>query len=222
MAHHRAGDLLRVWENAFTVRCFQRDRVTATSCEKTRGSLSSSERNTRIMRLSLSLTGFIILVAVLCAGCTSQTPPAVTTPATPALPTAGTTIAPGHPDISLQATPGRYSPFMSSTIGIRLSADYNASVPVVYNWTTDYGYFVSWEAPDHQVTIPGRTVETAAPYIYWSYPPDEMGKEKPPVTIRLVIETERLVHGGSGGRGTIAWKEIRIGWEGNDTAVAGI
>lgn len=55
-----------------------------------------------------------------------------------------------------------------------------------------------------------------------TYPPEDMGKEKSPVTVRLVIESERLIHGGSGGRGTLAWEEIHIGWEGNDTAVVGI
>lgn len=109
---------------------------------------------------------------------------------------------------------------MSSTVGIRLSTGYNASVPVVYNWTTDYGYFVSWKAPDYLVVIHGQNIETADPYIYWSYPPEEMGKEKPPVTVRLIIETERLIHGGTEGRGTIAGKDFRIGWDGNDTAVA--
>lgn len=174
------------------------------------------------MRLSFPLALSIVIIAMLCAGCTSQIPPAVTTPATPVSPTAGTTIAPVHPDISLQATPGRYSPYMSSTFGIHLSADYNASVPVVYNWTTDYGHFVAWNSPDYKLVADGRNIVTGQPSVYWSYPPEDMGREKPPVTVRLVIESERLIHGGSGGRGTIAAKEVHIGWEGNDTAVVGI
>ncbi len=178
---------------------------------------------TRIMRFSFPLAISMVIIALLFAGCTLQvgeTPPPVTTPATPAPSVAGTTVAPGYPDISIEATPGRYSPLMSSTVGIRLSTGYNASVPVVYNWTADYGYFVTWNAPDYRVGIDGRNIVTEQPSVYWSYPPEDMGKEKPPVTIRLVIETERLIHGGSGGRGTIAWKEIRIGWEENDTALA--
>ncbi len=57
------------------------------------------------------------------------------------------------------------------------------------------------------------------PTLHGSYSPDEKSKEKPPVTIRLVLQTERLIHGGSEGRGTIDWKDIHIRWEGNDTAV---
>lgn len=177
------------------------------------------------MRLSFPLAISIAIIIILCAGCTSrvvETPPAITTPATLIPSTAGTTLVPAHPDIAIQATPGRYSPIMSSTVGIRLSTGYNASVPVVYNWTTDYGYFLTWNAPDYRVGIEGRNIITDQPSVYWSYPPEDMGKEKPPVTIRLVVETERLIHGGSEGWGTIAWKEIHIGWEDNDTAVAGI
>ena len=179
--------------------------------------------NITIMRPSFPIACSLIIVSLLCAGCTSPTgdkPLAVTVPGTPAFPAMGTTIAPGHPDILIQATPERYSPIMSSAVGIRLSTDYNPSVPAVYNWTTDYGYFISWKAPDYRVLMHGQNIETAEPYIYWSYLPEEMGKEKPPVKVRLVIETERLIHGGSEGRGIIAWKDIRIGWEGNDTAVA--
>ena len=175
------------------------------------------------MRSSFPLAVSMVIIALLLAGCTSQvveTPPPIPTPATLAPTAAGVTATPGYPDISIEATPGRYSPLMSSTVGIHFSTGYNASVPVVYNWTTDYGHFVSWNAPDYRVGIEGRNIVTEHPSVYWSYPPEDMGKEKPPVTIRLVVETERLAHGGSGGRGTIAWKEIHISWEGNDTAVA--
>ena len=108
---------------------------------------------------------------------------------------------------------------MSSTVGIRLTPQYETSAAVVYNWTTDYGYFVSWNATDGKVTLLGRSVETMDPFIYWSYSPDDMGMEKPPVTVRLIIQMARLVHGGGEGRGTIAWKDIHITWEDTDMAV---
>ena len=175
------------------------------------------------MRVFVALAISIVITMLLCAGCTSrvgETPAAITTPVSPVPSTAGPTIPPGQPDISIAATPGRYSPLMSSTVGIRLSTGYTESVPVLYNWTADYGHFVTWNAPDYRVIIDGQNIVTDQPSVYWSYPPDDMGIQKPPVTIRLVIETKRLTHGGT--RGTIAWKEIRIGWEGNDTAVAEI
>lgn len=108
---------------------------------------------------------------------------------------------------------------MSSTVGIRLTPRYETSAAVIYNWTTNYGYFVSWNATDGKVTLLDQSIETEEPSIYWSYSPDEMGIEKPPVTVRLIIQTARLVHGGGEGRGTIAWKDIHIAWEDTDTAV---
>lgn len=108
---------------------------------------------------------------------------------------------------------------MSSTVGIRLIPHYDTPAAVVYNWTTNYGYFLSWNATDGKVIQYSQSIVTPDPDIYWSYSPDDMGKEKPPVTIRLILQTERLVHGGSEGRGTIDWNDIHIRWEGNDTAV---
>lgn len=105
---------------------------------------------------------------------------------------------------------------MSSTVGIGLTPIYTGSVDVVYSWNTSYGYFISWNAPDGKVNQLGDTVETTNETIYWSYPHDDMGKEKPPVTVRLIIKRPPRVHGGSG---TIAWKDIHIDWENTDTAV---
>jgi len=87
---------------------------------------------------------------------------------------------------------------------------------VVYNWTVDDGHLVTGNAPDYRVIIDGRNIVTDQHSVYWSYPPDDMGTQKPPITVRLVIETAGLTHGGS--RDTIACKDIHIVWGGNDTA----
>jgi hypothetical protein len=87
---------------------------------------------------------------------------------------------------------------------------------VVYSWNTSYGHFISWNAPDWKVIRHNETVDTTNQTIYWTYSPEDMGKEKPPVTIRLIVQTPPRVHGGSG---TIAWKDIQINWENIDTAV---
>lgn len=174
------------------------------------------------MRSRLLLTGSILLCAILVAGCTSPTGLHTPSPdARTASVTANPTFTPDKTIFTIHASPEKYSPIMSSAVGIRLTPDYTASVPVSYNWTANYGTFISWNATEGNVTIGNQSLRTTDPSIYWSYPPEDMGREKPPVTVRLVIESERLIHGGGGGRGTIAWSEIRIGWEKNDTAVAG-
>ncbi len=198
------------------------------------------------MRCSVVIPVMLCISALLLAGCTdqaggslpaspaatSQVQTVITTPVTPFYSSpqvtgpdpetraTGTPLTtPAHGGLVIEATPDKYSPFMSSTVGIRLTPHYDTHAAVVYNWTTNYGYFISWNATDGKVTQYNQSVVTPDPDIYWSYSPDEMGKEKPPVTVRLVLQTERLIHGGSEGRGTIDWKDIHITWEGNDTAV---
>jgi hypothetical protein len=181
-----------------------------------------------IMKPFIPVTGIILIIAILLGGCTSEKPiatPAGTTPvvqpfATPVTPsTTGTVIpliTPGQIDISIRAEPEKYIPLMSSTVGIGLTPVYKGPGPAVYSWNTSYGYFIGWNATDGNVNKQGNSVDTANETIYWSYSPEDMGKEKPPVTIRLVVKTPPRTHGGSG---TLAWKDIHISWENNDTAV---
>ena len=183
------------------------------------------------MKRLILLPGILLITAILFTGCASQTPgaptpgpvntsPIISPPTTPVTTvvtgTAVPLITPGAAGVSIQAKPAKYSPLMSSTVGIGLTPVYNGTGQVVYNWNTSYGYFVGWNAPDWKVDQQGQNVDTTDQTIYWSYSPDEMGKEKPPVTIRLTVRTSPRDHGGNG---TIAWKDLHITWENNDTAV---
>jgi hypothetical protein len=184
------------------------------------------------MRPFILLPGIILIIAILFTGCTSEKPTGipvptpidttpivkpVTTPVTPSGTVTGVPLTtPDLVDISIRASPLKYSPLMSSTVGIGLTPIYTGSAAVVYSWNTSYGHFISWNAPDWKVNQHNETVDTTNQTIYWSYSPDDMGKEKPPVTIRLIVKTPPRVHSGSG---TIAWKDIQINWENTDTAV---
>lgn len=184
------------------------------------------------MKQIILLPGLLLLVAILFTGCITERPAdlplstpidttlpvtPVTTPVTPSGIVAGVPlITPDLVDISIQASPEKYNPLMSSTVGIGLTPLYAGSAAVVYNWTASYGHFISWNAQDWKVIQHGDSVETINQTIYWSYSPDDMGKEKPPVTIRVIIKRPPRVHGGGG---TIAWKDIHIHWENTDTAV---
>ena len=180
--------------------------------------------NHLIMRLFILLPGIILVITIMFTGCTTEKPAGtpvptpinttaivqpVTTPVTSS--TTGTVIpltTPGLVDISIRASPEKYSPLMSSTVGIGLTPLYTGSRPdVIYSWNTSYGHFVSWNAPDWNVSQHGDSIDTTNQTIYWTYSPDDMGKEKPPVTIRLIVKTPPRTHGGNG---TIAWKEVQI------------
>jgi hypothetical protein len=105
---------------------------------------------------------------------------------------------------------------MSSTVGIGLTPQYTGSGTVVYSWNASYRYFISWNTPDFKVTQDNASTDTTEPTIYWSYSPDDMGKEKPPVTVRLIVETPPRTHGMNG---TISLKDLHIIWKDTDTAM---
>jgi hypothetical protein len=185
------------------------------------------------MRPCIALPGILLIIVILFAGCTTEKPggtpmpspvdttPIVKPPTTPVTPSVtGTgvppTTPPGPVELSVRASPEKYSPLMSSTVGIGLTPLYTGSSWYAFSWNTSYGYFVSWNATDGNVTQYNNSIDTSDPTIYWSYSPEDMGKEKPPVTIRLIVKTPPRTHGGSG---TLAWKDIHISWEQNDTAV---
>jgi hypothetical protein len=185
------------------------------------------------MRPFIVIPGIILVITILFTGCTTEKPggtpaltpvdtfPITTPPTTPVTPSGtGTTVPLVTPTIvyiSIRASPEKYSPLMSSTVGIGLTPLYTGSRPdVVYSWNTSFGHFVSWNATDGKVTQYHENIDTIDPTIYWSYSPEDMGKEKPPVTVRLIVKTPPQGHGGNG---TIAWKDLHISWENTDTAV---
>lgn len=184
------------------------------------------------MRPIIALTGTLLIIAILFTGCTSEKPggapvptpidtfPIATpvgTPATPPVPAGGMPLTtPGPVDLSIGVSPEQYSPLLSSSVGIGLTPKYAGPGPVVYSWNTSYGHFISWNAPDWNVNQQGSSIDTTNQTVYWSYSPDDMGKVKPPVTVRLIVKTPPQAHGGNG---TLAWKDLQIGWERNDTAV---
>lgn len=91
------------------------------------------------------------------------------------------------PKVSIEPLIKRYSPVMSATIGIPLTAKFTAdNIPenIVYHWTTDYGRFLSW---DGKVTELGREVRTETAKVYWSVDFDGQ-REASDFNIRLQVE----------------------------------
>jgi hypothetical protein len=108
-----------------------------------------------------------------------------------------------------------YTPLMSSTVGIGLTPEYPSGIDnttVSFRWQADYGYFLSWDAPDFKVTNTGRDVTTTDKKVFWSYDPDEMGKDKPTAHVTLsMVDTAT-------GR-TLNKTSLEIGWENKDLAI---
>jgi hypothetical protein len=116
--------------------------------------------------------------------------------------------------IAIVADRDAYSPIMSSTVGIGLTPQYPADVDnrtVSFRWQADYGYFLSWGAPDFKVGDLTNDTTTGDGKVYWSYSPDEMGKEKPPVHVTLTM-LDKASGKAIGHAGT------DIGWSDKDMA----
>jgi hypothetical protein len=166
-----------------------------------------------LARFLRSLVGkgiiLILVASALCAGCTAPMKPAGNRgPST------------GDPGASLQvvitADPARYSPFMSSTVGIRLSAvNISGVLPPDARilWDTDSGYFLSWGPPDFRVVTLGPRYEGGEEPVYWSFSPEQGEKERRPVHISLQVV---LPSTGT----VVARNNLTVGWE-DSMAVVG-
>ncbi len=111
--------------------------------------------------------------------------------------------------IGINASPTRYNPAMSSTIGIRLTPVNIAGIlppGSLFTWETNFGSFYRWSAPDYRVVELGpRHTGTGEP-VYWSYFSEHGEKERRPVVLNLTI--------GDPATGIIlARASVEIGWE---------
>jgi hypothetical protein len=139
--------------------------------------------------------------AVLTSGCLTTVSPGPTPSPTPTIAIPLT--------IQINATPSRYNPAMSSTIGIRLTPVNTSGIlppGALFSWETTFGTFYRWGPPDFKV------IELGAPYtgdqgpVYWSYFSELGEKYRRPVNITLSVwsPSDRVI---------LAKSTLRIGWE---------
>jgi hypothetical protein len=117
-------------------------------------------------------------------------------------------------NVKIQVDRDTYLPVLSSTVGIGLTPIHEveeALEDMKFHWRTNYGYFVDWHSPEYRVNILGAEVIHSGEKIYWSYDPQEMGKEKPPVLIRLRVVNEKSDD-------VFYESSLQIFWEDIDTA----
>ena len=114
--------------------------------------------------------------------------------------------------MNVRAEPMSYSPAMSSAVGIGLTTLFvpPAETTVNYHWSTDFGYFVSWHAPDYKVVALGHDLVATEGTLYWSYDPRLTPDSKPVVTI--VIEAQDAETGR-----VLAKSKVKLDWD-RDTA----
>jgi hypothetical protein len=76
-----------------------------------------------------------------------------------------------YTDITVIASPQRYSPVMSSTpgIGLELTAVGFPPENATFAWKATYGHFLSWNSPDFRVIQLGDSATNHGEKLYWSF-----------------------------------------------------
>lgn len=111
--------------------------------------------------------------------------------------------------VSLEATPQRYSPMMSSTPGIGLTPRVTGfAVPdAVFVWNATFGQFLSWSPPDYVIRELGNTTMNQGKKVYWTFI-EKPVSTKDPVTITVTARTARS--------GTVLGSStVTLGWDGD-------
>jgi len=73
--------------------------------------------------------------------------------------------------LNLTVSPQRYSPLMSSTVGVGIEVDASGFNPAdtLFTWNATYGYFLSWGPVDWTVKHRGNPVTNHGEKLYWSF-----------------------------------------------------
>jgi hypothetical protein len=111
--------------------------------------------------------------------------------------------------IQIDASPPRYNPAMSSTIGIRLTPMNTSGIippTAQFTWGTTFGSFYHWGPPDFKVIELGPEYTGTKDPVYWSYFSEHGEKERQPVNITLTVR-------GSATEGILASSGLNVGWE---------
>ena len=150
----------------------------------------------------LLLIALAIITGITC-GCTAPVSPGI-----PLIPVPTPPISVPL-TIRINATPTRYNPAMSSTIGIRLTpVNTSGIIPpdALFTWETTSGTFYHWGPPDFRVVELAPNYTGTAEPVYWSYFSGHGTKYRLPVNITLAV-TEP-----STGK-ILANATLHIGWE---------
>jgi hypothetical protein len=121
----------------------------------------------------------------------------------------------GTVPLSVNAFPTGYSLAMSFAPGIQLTPVYPTTVDnstVSFRWQTNYGQFLSWNAPDYKIVELGKDLTAGDGKTCWSYANEGDQQQRPPVHIILT-----MIDKASGQ--TLGTASLDIGWGEHDFAV---
>jgi hypothetical protein len=101
------------------------------------------------------------------------------------VPATSSTKMPQTSSLKLTASPQRYTPLMSSTVGVGIDVNASGFNPASsqVTWNATYGKFLSWGPVNYTVQDLGNPVTNHGEKLYWSF------TEKPSSTLEPVIIT---------------------------------
>ena len=111
--------------------------------------------------------------------------------------------------MQLTASPQRYSPMMSSTVGVGIEVNASGFDPASaqITWNATYGNFLSWGPVDYTVKERGNPVTNHGEKLYWSF------IEKPTSTLEPVIITVTATDPATGK--VLGSSTVTLGWDGD-------
>lgn len=121
----------------------------------------------------------------------------------------------GTTSLSVNASPNRYSPIMSSTPGVKLTpvvSGYSAG-NATFTWTATMGQFISWDSPDYTIQVLGNPATTMDETVYWTFI-SRPASIKNPVII-TVIATDPVTSSPLGNA------QVTLNWDGSNAVYVG-
>jgi hypothetical protein len=115
--------------------------------------------------------------------------------------------------LRLAASPQRYAPPISSTVGIGIDVNTTGFDPAsaLFTWNATYGHFLSWGPVDYTVKERGNPVINHGEKLYWSF------MEKPSSTLEPVVITVTATDPATGR--VLGNSMITLGWDDEDFAI---
>jgi hypothetical protein len=156
----------------------------------------------------------VLMAGMVIAGCSA--PSSSGTTGSQVTPTAGIGVTVPL-EVMISAEPPEYSPFMSTTPGMRLSALNTSGIlppGAVYRWETSYGYFLSFTPPVSQVVQLGPVYQDGPEPVYWTFDPIPSEQDLPEVVVTLAITD-------SATGAPLAQRTLQISWKDRMKVVAG-
>ncbi len=128
------------------------------------------------------------------------------------VPAASSTKIP-QTSLHLTASPQRYSPMMSSTVGVGIEVNASGFDPsaAIFTWNATYGYFLSWGPGNFTVQERGNPVFNNGEKLYWSF------MERPPSSLDPVFVTVTATDPASDK--VLGNSTITLGWDGDFVVV---